>query len=132
MSLTLDFLGIVTRDLAASLAFYRELGIEIPEGAESEPHVEALLPSGMRIGWDTVEVIQSFDPEYAPPAGSHRVAFAFQADSPAEVDEVFARLMAAGHRSRVEPWDAHWGQRYATVMDPDGNAIDLYATLPEA
>lgn len=132
MSITLDFIGIVTRDLAASLAFYRELGLDIPEGAEREPHVEVLLPSGIRIGWDTLETIKSFDEAYVEPTGSHRVAFAFQAESPAEVDAVYARLTAAGHRSRVAPWDAFWGQRYATVMDPDGNAIDLYAALPEA
>ncbi|GAA1319935.1 VOC family protein [Leucobacter albus] len=132
MSLTFDFVGIVTTDLAASLAFYRDLGLDIPADAANEPHVEVVLPNGMRVGWDTVETIQGFDTEYVSPTGSHRVAFAFQAGSPAEVDEVHARLIAAGHRSRVAPWDAFWGQRYATVMDPDGNAVDLYAALPAA
>ncbi|MFL6036949.1 MAG: glyoxalase, partial [Gaiellaceae bacterium] len=28
-----------------------------------------------------------------------------------------------------EPFDAFWGQRYATVVDPDGNAVDLFAPL---
>lgn len=132
MALNFDFIGIVTRDLTASLSFYRELGLDIPAGSENEPHVEAVLPNGMRVGWDTIETIQGFDSAYEPASGGHRVAFAFQADSPAEVDEVFARLIAAGHRGRVEPWDAFWGQRYATVVDPDGNAVDLYAPLPEA
>ena len=31
-----------------------------------------------------------------------------------------------------EPFDAFWGQRYATVRDPDGNAVDLFAALPSA
>ncbi|GAA2830951.1 putative glyoxalase superfamily protein PhnB [Leucobacter komagatae] len=130
MSLTLDFIGIVTTDLAASLAFYRELGLEIPADADGEAHVEAVPPGGMRIGWDTLETIQGFDPAYEVPTGSHRVAFAFQAGSPAEVDTVFAKLTAGGATARVEPWDAFWGQRYATVMDPDGNAVDIYAPLP--
>jgi hypothetical protein len=30
----------------------------------------------------------------------------------------------AGHKP---PWDAVWGQRYAIVHDPDGNAIDLFS-----
>ena len=38
-------------------------------------------------------------------------------------------LVAAGHRSHRAPWDAFWGQRYATVLDPDGNAVDLFAAL---
>jgi uncharacterized glyoxalase superfamily protein PhnB len=27
------------------------------------------------------------------------------------------------------PFDAFWGQRYATVLDPDGNTVDLFAPL---
>lgn len=132
MSISLNFIGLVTSDLAASLAFYRQLGLDIPDGAEAEPHVEVVLPNGMTLGWDNVETIRGFDPAYTVPSGSHRVAFAFEAGSPAEVDAVFASLTAAGHVARVEPWDAFWGQRYATIMDPDGNAIDLYAPLPAA
>jgi uncharacterized glyoxalase superfamily protein PhnB len=30
----------------------------------------------------------------------------------------------------LEPWDAFWGQRYATVRDLDGNGVDLFAALP--
>ena len=40
--------------------------------------------------------------------------------------------MAAGHRGHLEPFDAFWGQRYATVLDPDGNGVDLYAPLDPA
>jgi uncharacterized glyoxalase superfamily protein PhnB len=28
--------------------------------------------------------------------------------------------------------DAFWGQRYATVLDPDGNSVDLFASLEDA
>lgn len=27
----------------------------------------------------------------------------------------------------MSPWNADWGQRYAVVLDPDGNGIDLFA-----
>ncbi|NKU98443.1 hypothetical protein GS889_13810 [Rhodococcus hoagii] len=46
-----------------------------------------------------------------------------------EVDAVWSRLAEAGH-GEVEPFDAPWGQRYATVTDPDGNGVDLFAALP--
>ena len=39
-------------------------------------------------------------------------------------------LVAAGYHGHLEPWDAFWGQRYATVLDPDGNSVDLFAPLP--
>ena len=34
----------------AALAFYRKIGLELPDGAESEDHVEAQLPGGYRFG----------------------------------------------------------------------------------
>jgi uncharacterized glyoxalase superfamily protein PhnB len=37
--------------------------------------------------------------------------------------------VAAGYHSELEPFDAFWGQRYATVLDPDGNGVDLFAPL---
>ncbi len=94
-----------------------------------EPHVEVTLPGGVRLAWDTIDVIRSFAPEWTPPSGGHRVALAFRCDSPAEVDRVFADLTAAGHPGLHEPWDAFWGMRYAVVADPDGNSVDLFASL---
>ena len=125
----LDVVGLAVHDMAAALAFYRRLGLRIAEGAETEPHVEAPLPGGLRVAWDTVETIRSFDPDWQPPAGSSRVGLAFLVDSPAEVDQLYAELVAAGYRGHREPWDAFWGQRYAVVLDPDGNNVDLFAPL---
>ena len=39
------------------------------------------------------------------------------------------RLTAAGYTTRRAPWDAFWGQRYAVVVDPDGNGVDVFAGL---
>ena len=46
------------------------------------------------------------------------------------MDRLYAELTEAGYAGQREPWDAFWGQRYATVGDPDGNAVDLFASLP--
>jgi catechol 2,3-dioxygenase-like lactoylglutathione lyase family enzyme len=35
----LSMVGLVVEDMARSLAFYRRLGVELPEGAEELPHV---------------------------------------------------------------------------------------------
>lgn len=123
-----DFISLVVQDMAATLAFYRRLGLDIPSGAESEPHVEAALPRGLRIAWDTEEVIRSFAPDWSPTPGSGRIALAFRCDSPPQVDTVYAELVEAGYKGYLKPWDAVWGQRYAVVLDPDGNGVDLYAT----
>ncbi|MFF3560645.1 VOC family protein [Streptomyces sp. NPDC002574] len=130
MTVRIGVIEIVVADMGASLAFYRRLGLEIAEGVEGEPHVEAELPGGLRIAWDTQETVRSFDPGWtAPERGGHGMALAFACDGPAEVDAVFAELTGAGYEGHLKPFDAVWGMRYATVRDPDGNAVDLYAPL---
>jgi Uncharacterized protein conserved in bacteria len=118
--------------MARSLAFYRLLGLDIPAGAETEPHVEVTLPGGIRLTWDTVEVIRSFDPGYRHPTGPGRTSLALRCADPAEVDATYEAVVAAGHPGHLAPWDAVWGQRYASLLDPDGNSVDLYAPLPAA
>ena len=120
-------IGFVVRDMAATLAFYRLIGLDIPAGAESEDHAECKA-NGYRIAWDTVALVESFSGPYEAPHG-HRMSMAFLCDSPNDVDATYAKVIAAGHTSLKPPWDAFWGQRYATVQDPDGNPVDLFATL---
>ncbi|WP_406391164.1 VOC family protein [Streptomyces sp. NBC_00887] len=127
MTPRLDAIGITTADLAASLAFYRRLGLDIPADAETAPHVEVALPGGQRLLWDTEDVVRTFDPDWTGSKGGERVGLAFLCDSPAEVDAVYADLTGAGYQGHLEPWDAVWGQRYAVVLDPDGSAVSLFA-----
>jgi catechol 2,3-dioxygenase-like lactoylglutathione lyase family enzyme len=130
MTTRLDVIGLVTADMARSLAFYRSLGLELPSQADDEPHVELELPGGLRLAWDTVDTIRSFDAHWTPASGGHRMSLAFACDDPAEVDATYRRLVDAGHQGHLEPFDAFWGMRYATVLDPDGNVVDLFASLP--
>jgi catechol 2,3-dioxygenase-like lactoylglutathione lyase family enzyme len=121
----LDAIGIVSSDLGRSRAFYRLLGVEIAEGDE---HVEASFPNGLRLMFDTEQVIHSFSPDWARATGN-QVALAFACESPAEVDEIYRRVVDAGFHGEKEPWDAFWGHRYAQLADPDGVPIDLFAPL---
>jgi uncharacterized glyoxalase superfamily protein PhnB len=130
MTPRIDVFGTVVADMGRTLAFYRRLGLDVPAGADHEPHVEVTLPGGLRLAFDTVETVRSFDPSWQPPGGSARMAIAFLCDSPAEVDAVYADLTGAGHEGHLPPWDAFWGQRYASLRDPDGNGVDLFAPLP--
>lgn len=131
MAPRIDLIGLVVSDMATALTFYRRLGLDIPPSADTEPHVETSLPGGLRLAWDTVDEIRRFDPDWTKPEGSRPMSLAFLCDGPAEVDSVHAELVAAGYRSHKDPWDAFWGQRYATVLDPDGNPVDLFAPLSQ-
>lgn len=130
MTAQLDAIGLIIADMGRSLAFYRRLGLEIPAEADGEDHAEATLGGGLRLMWDTEESVRSFDPSWTAPSGSPRMGLAFACDDAADVDAVHTELIGAGYESHREPWDAFWGQRYATVGDPDGNAVDLFAWLP--
>jgi catechol 2,3-dioxygenase-like lactoylglutathione lyase family enzyme len=105
MKAQLDLIGIVVEDMGRSLAFYRELGLDVPEDADDQPHAET------------------------PPSGGQRIGLAFRLDSPAEVDAAYERLVSLGYDGHKDPWDAPWGQRYALVRDPDGNGVDLFCPL---
>ena len=130
MAPTFSAIGLVVADMAATLAFYRTLGLNIPADADKEPHVDLELPGGLRLMWDTQDTIRSFNPDWAPPSGDPKVDLAFRCADPAEVDTVYATMTGAGFHGHKEPWDAFWGQRYAQLNDPDGTLIDLFAPLP--
>ena len=124
----LTAIGIVTADVARSVTAYRALGLGVPEPPAGDDHFETTLPNGLRLMWDAESLIRQIDPDWEPGAG-HRVALAFECDSPADVDETYRRALEAGFAAKREPWDAFWGQRYAQLLDPDGQPVDLFARL---
>ena len=125
----LDAFGVVVADMAKALDFYRMLGLDIPAAADGEPHVEVALPGGLRLLFDTESTIRSFMPDWRPPSGNGRIGLAFALPDASAVDAAYAQLTGAGYHGELAPFDAFWGQRYAEVLDPDGNAVDLFAPL---
>jgi catechol 2,3-dioxygenase-like lactoylglutathione lyase family enzyme len=123
----LNAIGVVVSDMAASIRFYRLLGLDVPE-TPNEGHVDTSLPNGIRLMLDTEDVIRSFRPEWTRATGNV-VALALECDNAGEVDATYARVTEAGFAGEKEPWDAFWGQRYAQLRDPDGVPVDLYAAL---
>ena len=123
----LNAIGIVASDMARSIRFYQLVGLAVPD-TPAEGHVDATLPNGIRLMLDTEDVVLSFRPEWTRATGN-QVSVALECESPAEVDEIYARVTAAGFDGDKEPWDAFWGQRYAQLQDPDGVPVDLFAAL---
>jgi len=123
----LNAIGIVVSDMARSIRFYQVVGFDVPDTPD-EGHVDTSLPNGMRLMLDTEDTILSFRPDWVRETGN-QLSLALECASPAEVDEIYARVTAAGFHGEKEPWDAFWGQRYAQLRDPDGVPVDLYAAL---
>ena len=71
-------LGIVLPDMAASLAFYRRLGLDIPADAG---HVDIPF-GGMRLAWDTEASFAPSTPT-GPRRTGDRLGLNFLCDSPA-------------------------------------------------
>ena len=64
--------GIVVYDMARALAFYRELGIDLPPEADEQPHADAALPGGLRLMFDTADTIRSITAPGDAPATVRR------------------------------------------------------------
>jgi catechol 2,3-dioxygenase-like lactoylglutathione lyase family enzyme len=122
----LDAIGIVSADMKESIRFYRLLGLDFPDSGED--HLEATTPSGLRVMLDAEELIKQIYPDWVKPV-SQGMMLAFLCESPQRVDETFAKITSSGFKANKAPWDAFWGQRYASVRDPDGNSVDLFAPL---
>ena len=78
--------------------------------------------------FDTEDVIRSFHPNWTPVRGG-RTTSRSPCPTPRALDALHADLVAAGYESELAPFDGFWGQRYAVVLDPDGNGVDLFAPL---
>ncbi|MBA2642613.1 MAG: hypothetical protein H0U82_06790 [Actinobacteria bacterium] len=92
----LNALGIVASDMARSIAFYRLLGLDVLETPD-EGHVDMFQPNGVRFMLDTEETVQSFRAEWTREPGN-QVGLALECESPAEVDDVYARAVAVARR----------------------------------
>ena len=86
-------IGVVASDLERSRAFYRLLGVEIAEGDE---HVEATLPNGMRLMFDTDDLI------FAPELIRHFAVF----DGWPEPELLLEVAKLDGYRRTLEACDA--------------------------
>ncbi len=123
-------IDMVVNNMKASLAFYRLLGLDIPEGQDEEAMAEIITTNGYHLSWSTVAMmVQQGGDKWAKLPARGRMRLGFQCDSPAEVDAVYERVIAAGYTSESAPWDAFWGQRFTQLVDPDGALVDIFAPL---
>lgn len=130
----LNQLDIVTRDFDETLAFYRRLGVDLPERPSTGGirHAEVTLANGFVLHLDNVELARTYNAAWRQPGGSSRALIGFSVATREAVDERYAALIAAGHQGRQPPYDTFWGARYAVVADPDGNDVGIMSPIDES
>ena len=121
------FLGIYlfVRDMPATLAFYRELGLEIDE--VSDTFARAVMPNGANIEFGTAELTRSYDPDWQEPSGPGTNTINFELASREAVDAMYEKLTNVGYTKHLAPCDPPWQSRFAIVDDPDGNVVGLHS-----
>jgi uncharacterized glyoxalase superfamily protein PhnB len=119
-------LNAVVRDMAASMEFYRRLGIAVPGlGDAAGAHVQLKMPGGFSLELDTAESARLWHAGWRADPASATAVLGFMLSARQAVDDCYAELTSAGYRGRQPPFDAFWGARYAIVADPDGNDVGL-------
>ncbi len=121
----LDQINLVVRDMPAMLAFYRLLGLDIPDTDPSwdEHHRSASIGDGLDLDFDSQRFAQEWNRGW--PNGTTGPVIGFRVVERSTVDETFERLTSAGYEAQQAPYDAFWGARYAIVTDPDGNSVGI-------
>jgi uncharacterized glyoxalase superfamily protein PhnB len=135
---TLNQLNIVSGNVDASIAFYRRLGVDIPDQriwrtATGVHHVTAIESGGAEtagLDLDSAAFAQIWNKGWAGRKDlAGRVVVGFGVRSREEVDRLHGEMTAAGHCGLQAPFDAFWGARYAIVEDPDGIAVGLMSPI---
>ena len=127
MTIQLDMLGLMVKDMPASLQFYRRLGLEIPDDEDAKRFVMHRMPSGVTLFWDAYfakTYDPAFDPAFTAPEGGYRSMFEFFLGNPKAVEAKYAELIGFGYHGRRAPVQTN-GPYAAMVDDPDGNVVLL-------
>ena len=129
----LNQLNIAVTDMEATLTFYRQLGLDIPQDAAASSgghHAELPDAGGVQLDFDSEPLSRAYNAGWrAPKNGGGRVVIGFSLPSREAVDERFQALTGAGYAGLQPPNDAFWGARYAVVEDPDGNPVGLMSPI---
>jgi catechol 2,3-dioxygenase-like lactoylglutathione lyase family enzyme len=103
---------LATHDMRRAVGFYRLLGFSMLYGGE------AAAFTSFAAGGTVLNLILQ-------PAERRWVWWGRVIFYDSDVDGLYARLLAAGHRPDTAPRDAEWGERYFHLTDPDGHELSF-------
>ena len=122
----LDGFGLFVDDMPTMVRFYRDvLGFEIKED-ENTSNVYLIKDGTLFLlyGRNDFEKMTSRKYEYLQGFNGH-FEITLYVDTFEEVDKEYARIIAQGGRSVLEPTTEPWGQRTCYIADPEGNLVEI-------
>jgi catechol 2,3-dioxygenase-like lactoylglutathione lyase family enzyme len=127
VSVRLDQINIVVRDMEAMSEFYRRLGLRIDAAsAEWAAHHRSQVGNddggALDFDLDSQEFARVWNAGWP---GGPGVVLTFRVEPRDEVDRLYRELTSVGYRAQQTPYDTFWGARFAVVADPDGNSVGL-------
>ena len=133
---SINAITLATHDMAASVAFYTALGLEVAYGGPEasftsyrigpNDHLNVIRASaGAPVGAGSNSVLGSRDSGLAAQRRSWGRVILYVDD----VDAVYAHAIAAGLSVQAPPRDAEWHERYFHIHDPDGHEISIARPL---
>ena len=128
MALELYMVGVIVEDMPRAVEFYRRLGVDVPDGAEGEEHVEVAM-SGLTFFLSTKRANARWDPARTDASGGYRIVLEFYLETPADLDAKYEELTGLGYVGHCAPYDVTPSLRFAMVDDPDGNTVLLSASV---
>lgn len=126
IKMRLDGLGLFVDHMPTMVRFYRDvLGFEIIEG-EHAVNVYLIKDGTLFMLYErkNFEKMTSRKYEYLKGLNGH-FEIALYVDTFEEVDKEYARIIAQGGQSVLEPTTEPWGQRTCYIADPEGNLIEI-------
>jgi len=121
----ISLLTLGVRDMARSLAFYRD-GLGLPTHNYEEGADVAFFP--LEGTWLAIHPREKLaeDAQISPDGqGFSGITIAHNEPSKEKVDEVFMRALAAGAKAIKEPQDVFWGGYSGYFADPDGHLWEV-------
>ena len=126
MGLDLYMIGVIVADMAKSVEFYRRLGVDIPEGSETQPHVKVKMGE-LTFFLHDKKLNAKWDSAKTEAAGGYRIVLEFYLGDREAVDAKYAEMIGYGYQSHFAPYDTPIKTYFAMIDDPDGNTILLSA-----
>jgi uncharacterized glyoxalase superfamily protein PhnB len=128
-------INLIVHDVKRSLAFYRRLGLDLPEADVWETrsgahHATAKSSDDVGLELDSRKLAHIYNRGFAAERG--RVMIGVELESREAVDALWTSLLEEGVQGLQQPYDAFWGARYAIVEDPDGNPVGLQSPMDAA